>query len=78
MKKPNPKLYGWEESTPWDEGGWTIEGGEDAYSHALDAYNDAVNAAASEGLSEEPFYCLDEGDGKPRCDVQCPYCEKGL
>lgn len=21
------------------------------------------------------FYCLDEGDGKPRCQVQCPFCE---
>jgi len=30
------------------------------------------------GDTEAPFYCLDEGDGKPRCQVQCPYCEKGL
>lgn len=30
------------------------------------------------GLISEPFYCLDEGDGKPRCAVQCPYCEKSL
>ncbi|MBK7337809.1 MAG: hypothetical protein IPJ00_17355 [Saprospirales bacterium] len=29
-------------------------------------------------IGEPPFYCLDEGDGKPRCQVQCPYCEKGL
>ena len=24
---------------------------------------------------EEKFFCLDEGDGKPRCEVQCPFCE---
>lgn len=29
-----------------------------------------------EELSEPPFYCLDEGDGKPRCQVQCPFCER--
>lgn len=23
----------------------------------------------------EPVFCLDEGDGKPRCKVQCPFCE---
>lgn len=29
-------------------------------------------------VPEPPFYCLDEGDGKPRCDIQCPFCKKGL
>lgn len=25
--------------------------------------------------TDPPFYCLDEGDDKPRCQVQCPFCE---
>ena len=23
----------------------------------------------------QPFFCVEEGDGKSRCRVQCPYCE---
>lgn len=36
----------------------------------------ALAAYILNGDKEPPFYCLDEGDGKPRCQVQCPYCEK--
>ena len=89
MKKPNPKTYGWQEPTLDDPGGWMLEGGKDAYSNALSAYFDAVHASseslspadnvdASDLLTDKPFWCLDEGDGKPRCAVQCPFCEKGL
>ena len=27
-------------------------------------------------LVTAPFWCMDEGDGKPRCKVQCPFCER--
>jgi exonuclease VII small subunit len=34
-KKPEPKQYGYEEPTYLDEGGWMLEGGEEAYDDAL-------------------------------------------
>jgi hypothetical protein len=46
---------------------------------AIVAAEDAAALAAyilNGGEIETPFYCLDEGDGKPRCAIQCPYCEK--
>ncbi|MBL7818457.1 MAG: hypothetical protein JNL70_25835 [Saprospiraceae bacterium] len=38
MTKPNPKDYGWEDPTPYDEGGWTIEGGEEKFYLHLSEY----------------------------------------
>ncbi|MBD1207494.1 MAG: hypothetical protein H9535_03635 [Ignavibacteria bacterium] len=35
-KKPNPKDFGYEGQNHFeDEGGWTLEGGEEAYTEAL-------------------------------------------
>lgn len=113
MKRPQPKDFGYEEPSPWDEGGWVIEGGEAAYEDALEKWQEQqpstpdpivdaaskdypqlegktrverlrflINAVAEAAEKQgrefpvPPFYCLDEGDGKPRCQVQCPYCEK--
>lgn len=77
MEKPNPKLYGWQDPTPDDPGGWMLEGGEDAYSHALSAYFESLDTGFNDSNigAGELFWCLDEGDGKPRCEVQCPLCE---
>ena len=35
MKKPKKEDYGWQEGGIWDETGWLLEGGEDAYLEAL-------------------------------------------
>lgn len=82
MEKPNPKLYGWQDPTSDDPGGWMLEGGEEAYSNALSAYFESLDTGFNdhngpgESTMIEPFFCLDEGDGKPRCQVQCPFCER--
>ena len=35
-----------------------------------------VGISVKELIKPMKFYCLDEGDGKPRCQVQCPFCER--
>ena len=114
MKKPNPKLYGWQEPTHDDPGGWMLEDGEGAYWAAVEewqgqqpiepdpvvdaalkdypqlkgktrkerraflinAISEAMEVSGDSNSPIEPFFCLDEGDGKPRCRVQCPFCER--
>lgn len=36
----------------------------------------ALAAYILNGGEEEPFSCLEEGEDKPRCKVQCLFCEK--
>jgi transcriptional regulator with XRE-family HTH domain len=46
MEKPNKSLYGYEYTGKGDDvqGGWTIEGGEQAYYNALDDYEKSKDA----------------------------------
>lgn len=37
-EKPKEEEYGYEEATPWNESGWAIEGGEDAYNEAIEKW----------------------------------------
>jgi len=38
MKEPKKEDYGYEEPTLYDDGGWCIDGGEEAYHEALEAF----------------------------------------
>lgn len=64
MKKPHPETYGFVyASSPEEESGWTVEGGEEAYYEALEKwakYNEKVEAAATVDL--EP---IDKDDDLP-------------
>lgn len=40
MNKPNKKDYGWEEPTIEDEGGWVLEGGEEAFRIAMEFFQE--------------------------------------
>ena len=41
-RKPEPKDYGYEEPTPFDRGGWEIEGGEEKYNEDLEKWKKEV------------------------------------
>lgn len=42
MQKPKPEDYGYQPATLEDEGGWCIEGGEEAYYNAVRNYEAAL------------------------------------
>lgn len=41
-KKPQPKDFGYEEPSVYDEGGWMLEGGEEAFNEAMKEWNSLV------------------------------------
>jgi transcriptional regulator with XRE-family HTH domain len=53
MEKPNKSLYGYEDAGRGDDGqgGWTIEGGEQAYYNALAEYEESKNVPCEKPLS---------------------------
>lgn len=87
MEEPRREDYGWVGPSRYGQGRWAIEGGENEYYAALEKYieetppipmTEAEIEDFEKGTGRFAFFCLDEGDGKPRCKVQCPFCERGL
>jgi len=68
MKKPQPETYGFvHASSPEEQGGWTIEHGEEAYYEALERwsiYKDKHEAAAIVDCETLPM---------PDIDVDLPF-----
>jgi len=58
MIKPSAFDFGYESPTIDNEGGWVIEGGEEAYQEALEMYEKSVSGNAT----GEDFYYTDESD----------------
>lgn len=66
MNKPQPKDYGWIEPNPalGEEGGWMLEGGEEAYEAAMDAYHKEVEVIDCEGSGYQDQYEFKLPNGK--------------
>lgn len=50
MKEPKQEDFGWQEPSIDDEGGWMIEGGEEAYFDALDNWKNVKQKELDKAL----------------------------
>lgn len=71
--KPQPENFGYENPTPYDEGGWMIEGGEKAYQEALQKW-EAQNKPQQQDWSKTNFMdniqTILETEGSPFPDIK--------
>lgn len=70
MDKPDKRDFGWEEPGLYDEGGWTIEGGEEAYDEAFLKWKSVLpEALENRTIFACPFRC-------GIIDGYCDHCGK--